>query len=166
MSDFDASILQLHAAIKPLRGLLDLADVLEQARDAQRVIENSASMVADIAARTRAADAREVQARERCAAADAAVEKANAEAAGLIDGAKRDAEAIKAAAAEQAQKITDAAVAAVEAAKAKERRAEADQRKAEAATAAAEKALAEIQGKLADAQAIIAKAEAVRAAMG
>ena len=98
--------------------------------------------------------------------AEAAEDEARRQALSIIEQAKADAETIKAKADDEAKAIRAAANEAVEAAKVKERRAESDQRKAEANLASLAEQSKLLVAQLAEAQEIIARAEAIKKAMG
>lgn len=155
--DIPKKVREFAGMAEALAGLVELAD---KANAWQQQEDEHRGRLAQLAKD-------ETAARAILAAVATDIDRSKAEAAGLLELAKRDAEAIKADAVAEAEKITAAANEAVEAAKAKERRAEADQRKAEkelaeitqrAAVAGAE--LADINAKIAEASAELARAQA------
>lgn len=158
-TSLDDSIMQVHAAVKPLRALLSILPVLERARDAERILAEHASQVEQ--AQRACADAQLEAAQIRADAAHAAAvanqarEAASAEAARIVAAAQEQGERELAAARGACVAEQTAALDAEERAKS-----------AADVLADAQEKLAALAPQLAEAEATIARAEAIKKVMG
>lgn len=161
----DTCIQELHAAIKPLRGLLGIAEILERARDAERFLAGSQQQLADLAAAEAAArqataeaaaEARELraEAQAQLTAAQDALEDARRQAAAIIAEAKAQGQRELAATRAEALQVQTARLDDEE----RSQRAKAELEQTQAT-------LSHLNAQVIDAQAVIAKAAAIKRMM-